>query len=184
MLVIQALAVQCAGGSVNSLATLQPYIGMSCQVITGPLIISNLPANIGDLLLLSAFQNVTQINGGLSITNNLWLATLDCFQSLKTSGLLYIIGNEGLVDARIPNLSPNTSVVVSSNRRLCPLNYPLAGGVCSVIDLDASFHLSGITAAQFMSPQQTLFERTIAAMVTANISHVCCIVDLTLSSMN
>ena len=163
--------MQCSGGFVTSVATLQPFVGAGCQVLTSPLTLSALPS-IDPSVLLAAFANVSAISGGLSVNSNSFLVTLDCFQSLKTPGIVYVVNNDALVDARLPLLANTTNIVVSGNRHLCPLNFPNGTGECSVIDVQASLFMTGVTAAQFTPAQAFDLWKALNTSVTAAISEV------------
>ena len=86
-----------------------------------------------------------------------WRLTLCIFQSL------YVTSNEGLVDARLPSLNRSAVIVIENNRHLCPQNFPLEAGNCSVADIHASIALVGVTPSQLT---QTETNRLLGAIAT------------------
>ena len=167
-------AVQCSGGTIQALGDLSQYLGRGCQIINGPLILNNLPSAsaLPETALIFAFQSVTQITGGLSVINNAYLPTLDCFSNLQVSSIVYLVQNDGLVTAHLPLLSNGSNIGVSNDRHLCAGNYPYGPGNCSVVDIRAIFSLSGVNATQFNSTQQQIVLNLLATAITVTISQV------------
>jgi hypothetical protein len=114
------------------------------MLITGSLVLDNLPPTVTESLLQRSLGSVSTIQGGLYVTNNLYLPTLDSFVLLSSASVVYIAGNSGLVDARLPSLEASVETVVNNNRRLCQENFPFGSGGCSVIDTSITFTLSAI----------------------------------------
>ena len=166
--------VNCPGTTITTSSDLAPYISGYCQIITGPLVLSALDSSVTEASLITSFSHVTSITGGLSVTGTSSLATLDCFSSLSSSPVVYIVDNSGLVDARLPLLNRSASVVVTNNNRLCPLNYPLATGSCGVIDVTTTIYLTALNFTNFTLAEQQRMVSTLQAALS-NITTVSCI---------
>ncbi len=138
--------VICPGASISTLSDVTTFASRECTTVNGSLIINNLNALVPEASLSLAFGKIVSITSGLSVINNLYLATLDAFTKLVSTPVVYVLNNDGLVDARIPTLLPNTSIIVENNRRLCPLNYPLQPGSCSVLKVQTTFALASTTS--------------------------------------
>jgi hypothetical protein len=136
--------------------------------ITGSLIVHSLPTEFDESLLILAFEQIASIEGSLYITENAELITLRCFSSLIDASVVYISGNNGLVDARLPMLSASVEVIVRSNRRLCLDNYPRGMGNCSLIDVRTVLAASSLNIDEFTAEEQTRFSDVLAPVVNAD----------------
>ena len=146
---------------------LAPFLGKNCTSITGPLALSNLPSTVTESLLQRSFGSVSSIQGGLYITNNRYLPTLDSFVRLSSASIVSITRNPGLVDARLPSLGPGVETVVSDNRRLCQENFPFGSGGCSLIDTFVTFTLSGVSLGSLDATEQQQIKAAIIDLVFA-----------------
>jgi hypothetical protein len=136
--------VVCPAAVITNELQLNQFIGKGCTHIDGSLVLNAMPHSVTESLLLQAFRTVTVIRGGLYISNNLYLPSLDCFASLVSSSVVYIASNSGLVDARLPALGSSVEVIVNANRRLCSDNYPRGAGGCTAIDTSTVFKIRGV----------------------------------------
>jgi hypothetical protein len=136
-------------------------------MLTSSLILHALGDTITEDDLLEAFGRVTMIEGGLYITGNSELPTLDFLSRLVYVSVVYLSENLGLVDARLPNLSPQAELILSNNRRLCPGNEPRGSGGCSVIDVEMTVSLSGVSVGEFTALEQLRFANIIDSLLVS-----------------
>ena len=121
----------CTAQTISELSDLTEFVTRQCISLSGALVISNLNPAVSQSTLQYAFQNLLAITDGLIIMGNTAIATLDFLSTLQDVPSVKILNNDGLVDARLPNLNRSAMVTVEGNRRLCSLNFPLASGTCS-----------------------------------------------------
>ena len=153
-------------------ADLQPYLESACTHITGPLALVNMASTVTPTLLRAALGSVTHIDGGLVVSGNPYLVTLDFLAALRSTAAVYVVNNDALVDARMPLLNASAPMQVAFNRRLCPLNFPLASGSCGLVDVVAVAAVDGLAAAAFQTSQAQI-TALLTDAVTPPAAHVC-----------
>jgi hypothetical protein len=157
--------VECPGGTITRASQLAPYVNNECELLTSSLIIHALGDSISENDLLEAFGQVTTIEGGLYVTGNSELPSLDFLAALVDVSVVYISENPGLVDARLPNLSPQTELILSNNRRLCPGNEPRGSGGCSLMDVEMTMAVSGVSIEAFTALEQLRFANVVNSLL-------------------
>jgi hypothetical protein len=163
-----AVPYYCDAASISIESDLDQLRQRHCNTIQGALVITNLDPAISEYTLRDAFGNVATITGGLVVVSNPSLIALDFLASLSIAPSVRIQSNDALVDARLPRLNTSATITIDGNRRLCPLNYPLAAGTCSLIDVTTSIALTGALASEL---SQSELDRVLSAIAIAtNIS--------------
>ena len=162
----------CAGGTLSTERHVLAFVGRHCQVLTSSLIINLGSTPVLEADLKAAFSAVLVIQGGLYVTNSHEVPVLDYFSALVEASVVYITGSTGLVDARLPMLSPSVEVIVRNNRRLCPGNYPRGAGNCSLIDVRAQVAVPTVPLEDFTAVEQARISTVLGALISTPHEHV------------
>ena len=155
----------CPGGTVSKPSHLAPYLKSRCEVLSSSLFLNAIGSTITEEDLSEAFGNVTIIEGGLYVTGNIELPSLDFLSKLEDVNVVYIVGNPGLVDARLPSLWPFTSLDLNNNRRLCSDNGPFGLGGCATIDVETTLAVSGGLAGYFDAAERLRFSDVVDSLL-------------------
>ena len=114
----------CAAFPIQDAAGLAFYQQSQCNILSGDLYITYLPASVTRRTLLNALSTIKEIRGRVYIKNNAFLSSTLFLSSLTSAyGFLYF-NNPSLVDTRIAYLiSVKYPVSVTACVRLCPARY-------------------------------------------------------------
>ncbi len=123
-------------------------------------------------LLDSALQDITSISDTLTVFSNPTLVSLAGLRNLTSAGAVYIVGNDMLQNALMPQLNRLTPVVVDSNRRLCPELYPFGSGSCVQTIVKGTFVITGYNMATFSAAEQAQMCSSLALYLQISATQV------------
>jgi hypothetical protein len=93
--------------------------------VIGDIYIRDLPFDVTEDVLYDHLRTLTRLDGTLSVINNAFLTSLAFFRHLVQVKSIVIVDNPQLVDARLPSLVDEPSMLnIDRNSRLCPLRWP------------------------------------------------------------